>query len=293
MAPKKKTVTSRRISVKRADKKKGPNISSKFQYSEHQMNCAIEEIRRNNISVRDAAKKFNVPKSTLNDKARGSTPVPRRMGPKTFMNSTMENRIVQCLFTLADAGFPITKQQLLDNVADLMSKEEVNPFIGGRPGRKWFKLFRSRHPTVSMRVAQNISRSRAGVTEQNLRKWFDDVRKYCQSSSCTDALNDPKRIYNLDETAFFLAPEVDKVMAKKGSRTVYNIVKNSDRQCTTVLMGGNAAGQLAPSMVLFKNKIFPKNVSNHWPDNWGIGELNCIDVCRLCSDFLILQSKRH
>lgn len=49
-------------------------------------------------------------------------------------------------------------------------------------------------------------------------------------------------------------------MAKKGSKTVYNVTKNSDKQCTTVLMGGNAAGQLAPSIIVFKNKIFPKNV---------------------------------
>lgn len=60
---------------------------------------------------------------------------------------------------------------------------------------------------------------------------------------------------------------------KKGAKTVYNVTRASDRQCTTVLMGGNAAGELAPTMVVFKNKIFPKNVSKNWPDNWGIGEM--------------------
>lgn len=287
MAPKKKATVPRRGTQKQTGKKSKANISAKFQYSEHQMKCALEEIQNKNVSIREAAKKFNVPKSTLNDKARGVAPVARKMGPKTILNSNIENKIVQCLFTLADAGFPISKQQLLDNVADLMSKEEVNPFKDGGPGKKWFQLFRTRHPTISMRVAQNISKSRAKVTESNLRNWFENVRKFCETSDCTDALNDPKRIYNLDETAFFLAPTPDKVMAKKGSRTVYNITKNSDRQCTTVLMGGNASGQLAPSMVVFKNKIFPKNVSNHWPDNWGIGELDCINrnihtiICRV------------
>lgn len=32
------------------------------------------------------------------------------------------------------------------------------------------------------------------------------------------ALTDPRRVYNLDETAFFLSPEVGKVMAKKGAK---------------------------------------------------------------------------
>lgn len=196
----------------------------------------------------------------------------RKMGPKTFLEPSIENKIVKCLFTLAEAGFPLTKAQLLDNVAILASQQENNPFKNGRPGDTWFKLFCARHPALAIRVAQNISKSRAQVTEENLREWFKRTRRFCETWNCCDALEDPKRIYNLDETAFFLSPEPGKVMAKKGAKTVYNVTRASDRQCTTVLMGGNAAGELAPTMAVFKNKIFPKNVSKNWPDNWGIGE---------------------
>lgn len=185
------------------------------------MRCAIEEYKTNQISIRAAAKKYCIPSTTLYCKARGVRPIERKMGP-------------------------LTKQQFFDCVADYVRCQPENPFKEGRPKEKWFRRFCARHPSISMRVAQNISRARAAVTEENLRKWFEDVQKFCETNSCIEALSDPKRVYNLDETAFFLSPEVGKVIAKKGVKTVYNISKNCDKQCTTVLMGGNAAGQLVP-----------------------------------------------
>lgn len=235
------------------------------------MNSALEELRDKKASIREVARKFNVPRATLTEKFKGVRPVERKMGPQTMLPKEIEHKIVKCLFTLADAGFPITKQQLLDNVTDLMSKQGGTP-VNRRPGDKWFKLFLARHPTVRMRVAQNITKARAAVSEENIRKWFEKTRNFCESNKCIDSLADPKRVYNLDETAFFMSPTIGKVMSKKGARTVYNVGSNSDRQCTTVLLGGNAAGQLAPPMVVFKNKIFPKNVWSKWPDSWGIGE---------------------
>lgn len=185
MAPKKgqKTVASKPMK-----KKKGKNnVAAKrlFQYSEQQMVLAVAEIKNNNISVRDAAKKFNVPKTTLNNKARGLFSLTRKMGPKTFLEPSIENKIVKCLFTLAEAGFPLTKAQQ-------ESQQENNPFKNGRPGDTWFKLFCARHPALATRVAQNISKSRAQVTEENLREWFGRIRQFCEISNCCDALKDAK-----------------------------------------------------------------------------------------------------
>lgn len=265
MAPKKNTVSMK--------PKRNPRKTSLFQYSEHQMMSAVEEAKTNRTdSLRVIAQKFNVPRATLSKKVNGTHPVQRKMGPGAILGSPMENKIVKCLFTLADAGFPVSKEQFMQNVSELACKQPENPFKNGRPGEKWFKLFCSRHPSIRMRVAQNLSRVRSAVSEENLRNWFDHVRKFCETNNCTEALNSPDRIYNLDETAFFLSPEIGKVMTRRGARTVYNVTKANDRQCTTVLMGGNAAGLMAPSMVVFKNKIIPKNVSNNWPANWGIGE---------------------
>lgn len=267
MAPRKRNVLKKPKGKKKSEK------TPLFQYSEHQMLCAVGEANTNPThSLRAIAKKYNVPRATLGKKVNGTHPVERRMGPKAVLGSEIENEIVKCLFTLADAGFPVRKEQFLQNVTELANKQPQNPFKNGQPSEKWFQLFCARHPSIRMRVTQNLSRVRSAVTEENLRKWFDHVHKFCETNNCTEALGNPNRIYNLDETAFFLSPEIGKVIARRGARTVYNVTKANDRLCTTVLMGGNAAGQMVPSMVVFKNKIIPKNVSNNWPDNWGIGK---------------------
>lgn len=148
-----------------------------FTYSEHQMSSAINELRDGKVAVRVVARKYNVPPTML---TRGlkSNRLEKKMGPQPVLQS-IENQIVECLFTLADAGFPISKNQLLDNVANYLNDNNIpNTFKNGRPGRKWFDAFRNRHANVSFRVAQNITRARSSVTEQRLRSWFENVRLY-------------------------------------------------------------------------------------------------------------------
>lgn len=68
---------------KATTKKRKTKVQPKFQYLEQQMVLAIAELQQKNISVREVANKYNVPKSTLNNKARGFYPAERKMGPKT------------------------------------------------------------------------------------------------------------------------------------------------------------------------------------------------------------------
>lgn len=250
------------------------NGSQRNSYSPESMEKAVNEVRKKNLSARVAAKKFGVPRATLGDVLRDKTAKPRKMGAPTVLSNEVEQRIVKCLFELANVGFPITKNQLIDNVASYLGNQHLpNPFKNNRPGRKWFQLFRSRHKSISIRVAENISKTRAALTEKGIRDWFTDVQRYLTEKNCFDAFNDPNRIFNLDETAVFLSPEANRVLAQRGSRIVYNVTKNNDKECVTVLLGGNAAGKLTPPMVIFKNKIFPRNVSKNLPDGWGIGEI--------------------
>lgn len=66
---------------------------------------------------------------------------------------------------------------------------------------------------------------------------------------------EPKRIFNMDETAFFfLNPKGNKVLAAKDEKSVYQQVNSDEKECFTVLLGGNAAGQVLPPMVV---ALFP------------------------------------
>lgn len=134
------------------------------------MSQAFEELRRESHEN----SMFRGPLSSENSKV---LPVECKMGPKTMLSKEVENKIVKCPFTLADAGFPITKQ-LLDNVTDMISNQGETSENRG-PGETWFKLFLLRHPTVHMRVAQNISKASADVSEGG-REYTKMVRENAQ-----------------------------------------------------------------------------------------------------------------
>lgn len=85
-------------------------------------------------------------------------------------------------------------------------------------------------------------------------------------------LNDPNRIFNLDESAFFLCPKGSQVLAKKGSKCVYNKTGNDDKECLTVLFGGNAAGEITPPLILFSYVRLPDNIIRKTPNTFSIGK---------------------
>lgn len=70
-------------------------------------------------------------------------------------------------------------------------------------GRHWFEGFLKRNPAVSKRVAQNLSKSRALVTEEKIKNWFKEIKEYLEENNLIHILNEPKRVFNCDESAFF------------------------------------------------------------------------------------------
>lgn len=77
------------------------------------------------------------------------------------------------------------------------------------------------------------------------------MHDYLTEAGYTDVLDDPRRIFNVDETAIYLHPKKGRVPPKKGSSNVYNVTAGSEKECLTVLLGGNASNDLMPPMVLY------------------------------------------
>ncbi|XKL66291.1 hypothetical protein PGB90_009711 [Kerria lacca] len=64
---------------------------------------------------------------------------------------------------------------------------------------------------------------------------------------------DKSRVFNVDETAFFLHSKREPVIATKGSKNIYDISSHSNKENMTVLVTGNANGDLTPTMLLYCN----------------------------------------
>lgn len=110
-----------------------------------------------------------------------------------------------------------------------------NPFINGRPGKKWMNSFFKRNESISMRTPEAISKGRAVITKESIIKWFEKLTDYLTQIQALDVLEDPKRVLNGDETSFMLCPKTGKVIAPRGYKNVYQIVKGKEKEVVTVL----------------------------------------------------------
>lgn len=250
-----------------------PPVKGKMlNYPEEQMNLAVDAVRKG-MPVATAAKRFSVPRITLMYKAKGKTPQHRRMGPDTVLKKEEENLLVQWILTMAKAGFPLTKTELLDSVQHLIQElKRKNPFVHNRPGKTWYNAFIKRHPNIGIRMAQNLTSSRAAVKEEALKRWYKEVDEYLTENNFKAILEQPARVFNLDETAFFLNPKGNKVLVLKGEKNVYQQVNADEKECLTVLVTGNANGELAPPLIVFKYTRIPQGLAESVPEHWGIGK---------------------
>ena len=75
-------------------------------------------------TIRQAAEKFDIPKTTLHAKLQGKIPLDSRKGPPTVLTTEEENEIVKWIFYRQERGFPINKWQLLDGIQFFLNNEK-------------------------------------------------------------------------------------------------------------------------------------------------------------------------
>lgn len=122
------------------------------------------------------------------------------------MSELYEKKLVEWIMYMAEAGFPITKEQLFNSVEKLaksLGKEAT--LNDGRPGKHWYKAFKLRNSEIRERVSQNFMCTRANITEERIRQWFDQVGKYLVLKNLLDI--DGSRIFNCEESGFNLCPQ--------------------------------------------------------------------------------------
>lgn len=221
-------------------------------YSEDNLIAAINEIKKG-YSIRSVAKKYSIARATLQRKLKGEVALATKKGPNPVFNQEQESNISFWIKSMANAGFPITKEILMHSVAKLAKECKISfPGGNGLPGRKWFEAFMRRHQDIKMRTSQNLTTSRQQVTQGHINNWFEEVENYIKTKNLEDVLLNPRRIFNCDETAFFLNPKLKKVLAEKGSKKVYSTAGADEKFNLTVLLTGNAAGELTPPMVIYR-----------------------------------------
>lgn len=225
------------------------------------------------MPLRRAAINYGVPRSTLHRNAQTNQKVEATAGAPTIFKREEEELIVNWVKHLQKCAFPVSKETFMHSVATLAAKMG-KIFPGGKttPGRKWYEGFLRRNPEITMRTSQNLTSVRSNVSQDAICNWFAEIEGFLVENDLISVLQDPRRVFNADETAFFLNPKPGKVLAEKGSKSIYTQGGADEKFNITVLVTGNAAGELAPPMIVYRYARIPQNIADLMPPFWAIGK---------------------
>ena len=206
-----------------------------------------EDFVKKGWSLKKAAEKCNVKKSTLGDfvkrnrEKNGSLSKP--VGGQTYIPAKDEKILADLIDAIAEWGFPLSFNEVRYLLKYLLDEEGlVTKWKDNIPGWDWLYGFRKRNK-LSARMASNIKRSRAQVNEETVRNFFKNEHDIIA----------PENIVNYDETNLTDDPGKKWVLVRRGRRRVEN-VKDSSKTSISVMWAGTAAGQMLPPCVVYKSK---------------------------------------
>jgi hypothetical protein len=190
-------------------------------YDLGKMTEAVDKVKNERCSISNAAKEFGVPRSTLSDRLNKN--LRPRSGPPTLFTASEEKILENFIINLSRQHIPLTIHELIHLLSDHINFErrieaerrgertDNVELCDYKLSRHWFTLFKLRHPSISVRVPVAISLSRQQPTKEMIDEWFQNHEAYFKKNGYWDALIDPTRVFNLDETGLSEAMTSRKV----------------------------------------------------------------------------------
>ncbi|XP_072395154.1 uncharacterized protein [Diabrotica undecimpunctata] len=209
------------------------------------------ELIKNGMSKREASRIFNIPRATISYRKSEKFHYKITHGPDPFLSKDEEEQLKLWIFHCQNRRFPVHVDDINNFVKSFLeSNPRVNPFVENRP--------------------EGVTSVSSNINQRDITKWFDNIKSYLNKKGLPDLLQDPTRIFNGDETCFYLCPKNKKVLAIKGSRNVYEIEHNP-KVNLTVMFTFSAIGNILPPMIIYPHKRLPNDILSAVPNSWGIG----------------------
>lgn len=223
-------------------------------YSKQDLENAIDSVRNGHLSMYRASKTYKIPKATLFKHIKGLRGVKSKsFGRPTAIPYEEEKVIAENIKIMEKWGFGLSKKEVLETIGDYVNKNKIStPFKNGIPGDDYFMAFKSRF-CLSLKKPQNVEVARKKSIDPFIISEYFNLLK--------DITNNlpPSQIYNIDETSFCLDPTRIKVVGEIGT-AAHRATSGPGKENISVLLGGNAAGEKLPPMIVFKGK----NVWDSW-----------------------------
>lgn len=228
------------------------NPKSYFKnYSENDLQLALEEVRNNCLTCYAAAKKFNIPKETLRKRVKGLSS--GKHGAEKVLSEEQERELEEWILLHAANGSPKTRKEISKAAGEIaaLHPDSLKHFKEGRPGKTWLKLFLKRHPSISQRTPVAFS----SVTPEGLKRFFDRVYNQLKKENKLLLLDRPDLWWNCNESGFELNPMPKKVFAIRGGKTVHDVEHGKPKEMITATYAVSADGKFVEPLVTFKKSL--------------------------------------
>ena len=137
---------------------------------------AMEAVKGGLQGLNEAARNYDVPRSTLRDRVCGRTVHGKKSGPVPYLSKEEEEELVAFLKQVSSIGYGKTKKEVLAMVQKTVEKKGVS--IDKFNGEGWWTKFMSRNK-LSLRTADPLSKARADAVSQDK---IDEYFKLLQST---------------------------------------------------------------------------------------------------------------
>lgn len=132
----------------------------------------------------------------------------------------------------------------------------VRKFKDNLPGKDFVYSFLERHKVqLSLRMCQNIKRSRAAITPEVINAYFDNLEAELKDVPAS-------HIVNYDETNLCDDPGRKKVITRRGCKYPERVM-DSTKASTSVMFSASGDGNILPPYVVYK--------AQHLYDSWREG----------------------
>ncbi|XP_072400260.1 uncharacterized protein [Diabrotica undecimpunctata] len=191
------------------------------------MILAVQKVRNNELSLREAADRYNIPKSTLQRRVTNKNKIvtenDKYLGRfRQIFSVEQEHEILDHILEMEKRFFGITYKELrclafdfaqANNIANNFNKDTR------MASKKWVYGFLSRHRNISLRKPEATSYARAtGFNKNAVQSFFNNLESIYNKHHLT-----PDRIWNIDETGVTTVQKLSKVLDQRGKKQVWGL----------------------------------------------------------------------
>ncbi|XP_070507992.1 uncharacterized protein [Chironomus tepperi] len=221
------------------------------KYDKEDLLEAVQMVKNKKISLHNAAKQYNVPKTTILNYVTNGDREPSKRGVEPALKPEEEQQILTWLLDGSDLGVPRTKKDLIQAAIDVLKlNNRPNVFKNRDPTHHWIKTFTNRH--------KNCARLRNSSCAINEGKFFQKFYSFLEKNDYLDVLKRPDAFYIIEDTNFELDRE--KINPERRMLLKKCLIKKSDdpssyrlKNSATVTYGFGADGRVLQQVVIFRD----------------------------------------